>query len=411
MFFKPAYIKDAQERRRLLKKVYLYRRSQLTRGEVDAINAMSEKLKKAIQSKNKKALETLDRESGTLLKKVGAHYYRNYYFFDNVETFVVAAIVAIGIRSFFLQPFQIPTNSMWPTYHGMVYEFKKDSPGEGGALAGLRRVWEFIVHGATRHYLKAPCDGEFKIAIFGQEEREQYHSIFRYRDATQDILGLIPSKVHEYLFKVGDTPVTLALSADFSMDRLLIDKFFSDKRPLIVDSDGYASTGVQVRAGEPLLNFDIASGDMLFVDRFTYNFFPPKIGDPIVFRTRAIPGITQLNSGIPDDKYYIKRLVGLPGDKLSIKDTILYRNGAPITGTPIFEKNFKKTPPYPGYQAAYNLANGNTAIVPSGNFYGFGDNSPDSEDSRVWGGIPQDQLVGRAVFIYYPFTERWGLSK
>ena len=70
--------------------------------------------------------------------------------------------------------------------------------------------------------------------------------------------------------------------------------------------------------------FDVLLGDALFVDRMSYNFISPKVGDPIVFRTATIDEFNaQLNSQtftqIGEDKYYIKRLVGEPGDQLEIR--------------------------------------------------------------------------------------------
>jgi signal peptidase I len=205
----------------------------------------------------------------------------------------------------------------------------------------------------------------------------------------------------------------LDLPAEFSEgEKLLLKRFFPEGLAGVrANSQGFISTGVNVKAGEPIVDFELETGDMLFVDRFSYNFFPPKVGDPIIFRTRAIPGLTQLSGGVPDDKYYIKRLVGYPGDLLQIKDSTLYRNGEPIEGSPIFAKNSKKTPPYPGYEARNAFENTQGVNVPEKCFYTFGDNSPESLDSRYWGGMPMDQLVGRAVFIYYPFSERWGVSK
>jgi signal peptidase I len=419
MFFKPAYIKDAQERRRLLNKVYFYRRSQLSDSQLQELKNFSQRFAKAIAAReNQQTVEKLQAQSDQLLARVGVHYFKNYHLFENVETFVVAAILAIGIRSFFLQPFKIPTNSMWPTYHGMTYEVldnhRMNSMANVAPLEKLQPAFQFIFQGSTRYRLIAPVDGELKIPVFSPEERDMYHAAFRYAPVTRMFLGLIPTRVHEYTFYIGETPAIIDVPDEFSyMDKLLVDKFFANLNgaPLEVDGEGRALTGVTARAGESLLNFKIETGDMLFVDRFTYNFIPPKVGAPIVFRTRGVPGLTLMNGGAPDDKYYIKRLVGLPGDKLSILETTLYRNGQPITGSDIFAKNSRKTPPYPGYQANYDLAGGQAVKVPDGMFYAFGDNSPDSLDSRAWGGLPQNQLVGKAVFIYYPFTARWGFSR
>jgi signal peptidase I len=71
---------------------------------------------------------------------------------------------------------------------------------------------------------------------------------------------------------------------------------------------------------------------MLFVNRMSYHFSFPKVGDPFVFRTRTIEGLRH------DDKYFIKRLVGLPGDVLQVEGATLYRNGAPKPSSEIVNK-------------------------------------------------------------------------
>ena len=116
--------------------------------------------------------------------------------------------------------------------------------------------------------------------------------------------------------------------------------------------------------GDIPLAFDVLLGDALFVDRISYNFIRPDAGDPIVFRTESIdqfnaklgtPTFTQIG----EDKYYIKRLVGEPGDVLEIQvpeniftngtdvrkgvPGILFRNDQPITGSEAFTENQNQT--------------------------------------------------------------------
>jgi signal peptidase I len=170
--------------------------------------------------------------------------------------------------------------------------------------------------------------------------------------------------------------------------------------------------GRTVKAGEPIMRFDILTGDCLFVDRLSYQFVRPRVGDGFVFRTRNIPGI-----GV--DQYYVKRLVGKPGDKLEIRQPVLYRNGKPITGARAFIWNSRQEGLYPGYRNGrpndlrqlYLRAPGDTLTVPARRFFALGDNSADSEDGRYWGFVPEKDVVGRPLFIYYPFTRRWGLAR
>ena len=163
-------------------------------------------------------------------------------------------------------------------------------------------------------------------------------------------------------------------------------------------------------AGQPIVRFDLMTGDQLFVDRVSYHFFRPQVGQGFVFKTGNIAAIGQ-------DQYYIKRLVGVPGDVLEVKSPVLYRNNKPITGARSFDLNAKRVAPYTGYTAgetlygARYLYTGQTLTIPEGSFFAMGDNSSNSSDGRVWGYVPAPDVVGRPLFIYYPFTRRWGPAR
>jgi signal peptidase I len=158
------------------------------------------------------------------------------------------------------------------------------------------------------------------------------------------------------------------------------------------------------------------SGDMLFVDRLSFHFVPPKVGQGFVFRTENIyhPDMqSPAGSGNQIKQYYIKRLVGVGGDKLAVRDPILMRNGRPIQGADAFEANHAQLPPFTGYTIGKNggfLDTQNNYTVPAAHFFAMGDNSSNSADSRFWGPIPEQDAVGRPLFIYYPFSRRWGLA-
>jgi signal peptidase I len=185
--------------------------------------------------------------------------------------------------------------------------------------------------------------------------------------------------------------------------------------------------GKTVRKGETIMSFDILTGDLLFVDRLTYNFIRPSVGSGFVFKTGNIhsPEMQDPVTGAQISQYYVKRLVGTPGDTLEIKAPVLYRNGKPIEGSPAFDKNARKEGKYPGYTNDSGgpvmadgvqvsdgaLPPGRTVKVPPHSFFAMGDNSPRSKDSRFWGFVPEKDVVGRPLFIYFPFTSRWGLAR
>jgi signal peptidase I len=130
--------------------------------------------------------------------------------------------------------------------------------------------------------------------------------------------------------------------------------------------------------------------DRIFVNKFCYKFSDIDVGDVIVFKTKGIPQIDD-----PEKPYYIKRVVGLPGDKIRIgKDGFLYRNGEKLQNPKIFQDN--RYVPYNYRKQEYT--------VPDGQVYVFGDNSRNSLDSRAWGGVPLENVMGRAVMRYWPPT-------
>ncbi len=92
-------------------------------------------------------------------------------------------------------------------------------------------------------------------------------------------------------------------------------------------------TGRTVHTGDRVLAFDEITGDQLFVDRVTYNFVPPRVGQGFVFYTGNIKNEYMHDSaGHQIVAYYIKRLVGTPGDVIQIREPVIYRNGQPDYG-------------------------------------------------------------------------------
>jgi signal peptidase I len=341
---------------------------------------------------------------------------------ENVEFFLVAAIVIIGFRSYFVQNFRIPTNSMWPSYNGMtpqVFARAEDEPGP------VREAARILAAGAWPHRLDAPADGEVLIPIGGAERLGIVHAV--------TVEGrswlVLPAKLRECTLLVDDRPVTVRLPIDFDFDWAVYDGFFSDggtysraklaealvsriRSGQVVDRvvDGEevrcVRTGRHVKAGERLLAFDELSGDMVAVDRVSYNFVRPKVGNAIVFSTGKIPEVAEAHG----DEYFIKRLVGVPGDTLDVRGTTLYRNGAPIEGSRVFDANARRSGNYPGYMATGLLEAGSSVHVEPGKFFAMGDNSPDSDDSRTWGFVPNTEVLGRPLGIYYPLA-RLGLAR
>ena len=114
--------KGAKELLRIGNKAWLYRRDRLPPIEERALNIANQGLRESLQDKGC-SVQELDKKARILdnaLRKSGGNYYHKKNWVENVEMLLVAAIVILGIRSFFVQPFIIPTNSMYPSFYGMT---------------------------------------------------------------------------------------------------------------------------------------------------------------------------------------------------------------------------------------------------------------------------------------------------
>ena len=405
--------------------VYNYRRDVIGSENAQKLHALIEEVEnlfddgKTMLPRFKEARQELESQ----MKKCGGTIYPLGFWADNVDVVFVAGILALSLRSFFFQPFQIPTNSMYPSFYGMTSHVY----AEGQKAPSFReKAWNLITKKASNYELNAKKSGEVFIRINHPSQMEANGGIFHSEIRPSRWLGVLPSREKVYTFKIGNLTEELAVPADFSLDGVIQKAYpFMTKnesageyvnaistRAKIVNSDGelYLSLG-EKKAGERILNFDILGGDMLFVDRITYNFRKPKVGEPIVFKTGMCEGITAKNGGVPDDKYYIKRLVGVGGDSLKIEGSTLMVNGSPAQGSEAFNENAQMINGYCGYKPFGMLEDGKTVKVPKNSYYAMGDNSENSWDSRYWGFVPEKAVVGKALVIFYPFTKRWGAAK
>jgi signal peptidase I len=146
----------------------------------------------------------------------------------------------------------------------------------------------------------------------------------------------------------------------------------------------------------------------ILVDRLGMHFSSPHIGDIFVFHPPVSETCADANEGennlgqdgaAPCDvaqthessQTYVKRVVGLPGDRLMIRNGRVYRDGRPEASS--------FTEPCDGAGECNFRA---SITVPKGHYYMMGDNRPDSLDSRYWGPVPKAWLIGKAFFTYWP---------
>ncbi len=164
-------------------------------------------------------------------------------------------------------------------------------------------------------------------------------------------------------------------------------------------------------------------GDHLFVDKLTYApagslsrhllpYAEVKRGDIIVFR---FPLRVAEN--------YVKRVIGLPGDRLRIESKQVFLNGRPLDepykvhATPYLEP-YRDTFPAapnryveaPAIRMLAENVQGGELVVPAGQYFAMGDNRDNSLDSRFWGFVPRENIVGKPVFIYWSFEPKHAID-
>jgi signal peptidase I len=132
------------------------------------------------------------------------------------------------------------------------------------------------------------------------------------------------------------------------------------------------------------------NNEFVLVDKLTYDFVSPQRGDIVVFKYPVQPW-----------KDYIKRIIAVPGDRVTIHDGGVYVNGRRLVESYI--RN-----PYPRNYSLPTIPFRGSDVVPPGNYFVLGDNRDNSADSRFWGLLPRRDIIGRALLAYWPL-QRFGL--
>lgn len=283
---------------------------------------------------------------------------------ENVEIIAVAVAVAMGFRTYFVQPFKIPTGSMQPTLYGITVK-----PQNG-------RQWhDFFPLNLV------------SLTLFGD----------RYVEVRAKASGLVDERVdasdEAYRFYVGGVPHLIQRGMTV---------FF---RP----------GETRVQAGQLLASGRVRLGDHIFVNKVRYNFTRPGRGDIFVFSTHGID-----YPRIRTDSFYIKRLAGLPGESLAIDPPYLVADGHQVTEPYPFHRLLHGLEQgYLGYQLPLTDA---TTPVKLGKrtdllrlsptqYLPLGDNTRFSLDGRYFGGVERRNIVGPAFMVYWPISPRWGFVK
>lgn len=296
---------------------------------------------------------------------------------ENGEVILVAIVVAAAVQAYFLKPFKIPTGSMQPTLNGII---SRDSNSRENSF--WYRAISFPIFGERIIHHTAKENGilhsirPVKLKPFGAV-------------GPRGFVNILPADAVE--FYVGNDKYTLPMSLNQ----------FTQNFPKLMER---VRRNEPFTSGETILSAVIQTGDQLFVDRFTYHFRKPKRGEVFVFGTQNIARVQN-----PGD-YYIKRLAGVPGDTLTIQDPYLHVNGK-VPTDPGFQKVMSLRDGYHGYTSqtgAYFHERKGEVTLPRNKYFALGDNSFNSSDSREWGPVPYENIIGRAYFVYWPFTRHFG---
>jgi signal peptidase I len=129
--------------------------------------------------------------------------------------------------------------------------------------------------------------------------------------------------------------------------------------------------------------------DRLIIDKLGYLFKEPKRGDIVVFNPTAALQEQNFKDA------FIKRVIGLPGDKVQVKLGVVYVNDQPLQEQYIQEQ--------PNYDYG-------PVVVPKNQYLVLGDNRNNSYDSHYWGFVPRENIIGQAVIRFYPFNRMGGID-
>ncbi|MGE4488571.1 MAG: signal peptidase I [Kiritimatiellales bacterium] len=294
---------------------------------------------------------------------------------ENVEVLFVAVAAAMAIRAYFFQPFKIPTGSMQPTLYGITVKAEPAISGNNP----VARIANFVLFGERHTVIRAKTSGYLRMGHYGQY-------------GTRLDLQTNKSRTYAIVF-INDVPHKIPMNLWIEQSSQFRERY----------------EGRYIQKGDVLFDGVLKSGDYILVNRIKYNFVRPKRGDIAVFDTRKLT-----HPQVRKDSYYIKRMVGLPGETISLNPPYLLVNGKK-PADPRFNKIFSHSN-YNGYVygdasiSALIAGPGNSISLADDQYLFFGDNTLNSLDGRYFGPVNQQQIMGPAFFVCWPL-DRAGFAE
>lgn len=284
---------------------------------------------------------------------------------ENLEVIVVALVVAMAFRCYFFQPFKIPTGSMQPSLFGIHY---------------IPHLSPSLFDKYPLRWLKWVAFGEWCVEI-KTETGGRVRGPYDERKGDGMLYYDIGGRIHR------------------------IPREMVDKSMVLIKAGDEVVTGQIIARGIRI------TGDHLFVNRIKWNFLTPQRGEVMVFRTAGIP----YYPGLAPDTHYIKRMCGLPRERISIRAPKLIVDGKEVVSPESIVRIEREALGYSGYHPATGV--GQKAYIPdqdtevtlgADEYLALGDNTQNSLDGRYWGPVPQANLVGPACIVYWPLSCRTG---
>lgn len=388
-WFTPAWRRNGHETAATLRRYINHFRPGIPEDKLDELTTMQNKMRQALASWNKEEVLNLTLAINTVCEPMPG--FKRNGVVEMVESFFIIMVVFLGIRTYYAQPFRIPTGSMQPTLNGIIVHPIEEIP------SAPARWWHTLTLGSS--YIDEVADADKRIVGMHQQQKWLLftETVLTFDDRSTLTIPAAQGTIMQYLREQGkmiDTPMGLQFAP--------------------------------YRAGETIMKARVDAGDMVIVNRMAYHFRKPERGETFVFDTRGINTSGKTTRSIEDQSsgtHYIKRLCGLPGDTISIADPHVLINGIPAKETSISTVAAGKKPFNPGGYQALDAHMYPNAFLSAGHsislrsaqdtpnlreYIALGDNTDNSLDSRYWGPVRQFNILGPAAFTLWPFTAHWG---